>query len=222
MKKIIFLLVATLLLFSAPIIPNKAFAESVSDNLVLQMLNETYTDSKVEINVRLVTNTGFTGMTLELNFNREVFKYVGYQEVTKLTNVDFTPPGPNINSTSPVRFLWESRTANNNKETGILLKLTFNLYANSKSGSYEIGFKCKDGDITYNDTKTASRTKSAIIIPAVVKIAENKIAEVTEGSTTNVALIIGIVSIGITATAVTIFTVIRIKRKKGKKNWLKI
>ena len=68
MKKIIGIFILILLLFSITTPVNIVFASELSDSIIMR-LTETHSNSDIEITVKLVTNTGVSGMTLELVYN---------------------------------------------------------------------------------------------------------------------------------------------------------
>ena len=226
MKKIIGLLVAViLLLLSVSTTAGTVFAASLSDRLIIQ-LTETHTESQIDINVKLVTNTGVSGMTLELLYNQNVFEFNGYDRGTALENLDLISTDLSVDPTLPVKFNWLTQNVSNDFSTGTILTIHFNLKPNSSSGEYEIGFKYNTGDIIYIDNYH-TQSKSAIISKAVVNISENKITDtkIVEASThgdTNWFLIIGVSAIAISIVTATTLIIMKNKRKKRKKNWLEI
>ena len=225
MKKIICLFVAVLLLFSIAMPTNTVFAASLSDSLIMR-LTETHTESQIDINVKLVKNTGVSGMTLELFYNKDVLEYSGYERGTALDSLDLISTNLDNNSTLPIKFNWYSQNVENDFSTGNILKLHFTLRPDAPSGEYEIGFKFNDGDIMYIENSNTN-TKSAIIDKAVVNIADNKISdtEIVEDSKGGMSaiLIIGIVAVAVSAVVATIVVIFKIKKEKArKKNWLEI
>ena len=226
MKRIIGIFILILLLFSIATPVNIVFASELSDSIIMR-LTETHSNSDIEITVKLVTNTGVSGMTLELVYNKNVFEYAGYEKGSALENLDLISTNASADSTLPIKFNWYNQNLYNDFSTGNILKLHFTLKPNALSGEYEIGFKYDDGDIMYIENSNIS-SKSAIISKAIVNVSENKIAEtqIVEGSNesqTNILLILGIVTFSISVVAVTTLFVIKIKKEKArKKNWLKI
>ena len=226
MKKNIVLLFA-ILFFCAFFIPiGDVSASSLADNIILQ-LTETHTDSQININVRLVANSGLSAMTLELVYNDQVFEYNGYEKGEALDALDLISTDLVSNPDAPVKFNWFSQEVQNDFSTGRILQLRFDLKENSSAGEYEIGFKYNNGDIVYilNGNPTS---KSAVISKAVVSVDGNKITktEIVEQAekNNNVVLVLGIVFISV-ALIGTVATVLIIKIRKGKrkdKNWVKI
>ena len=230
MRRVVRLLVAIMLLFSFYTSANNVFATSLSDSIILQ-LTETHTENQIDIDVKLVTNTGISAMTLELVYNKDVFEYNGYEKSSgtgaALENLDLIVTDLSNDATLPVKFNWLNQNVYNDFTTGNILKLHFKLKSNIPSGNYKIGFKYDDGDIVYIQNNNPN-SKSAIISKAVVSVAENKITKTeiveTEAKDINALLIVGIVLAGSAAVAATIFVSIKkIKKQKRKnKNWVKI
>lgn len=198
---------------------------SLSDSVVLQ-LTETHTDSQIDINVKLFTNTGISSMTLELYYNRSIFEYNNYDRGTALSDFDLMVTDLSQDPTLPIKFNWFNQDVENDFSKGSILRIHFNLKSNCPSGQYEIGFI--NSDATYIDNGNPYR-KSAIASKAVIDIAKNKISEteivdgpISEGVSSTL-LVVGIVVAVISASvAVTLILVKRKNRKGRKKDWLKI
>lgn len=228
MKKIIGVFVAVFLLISISVPANIVFASSLSDSIILR-LAETHTDSQIDISVKLVTNTGISAMTLELVYNKNVFEYNGYDKGTALDDLDLITTNLSDDASLPVKFNWFNQNAENDFSTGNLLQLHFTLKPNTPSGEYEIGFRYKDGDITYISNANPN-SKSAIISKAAINVSENKIkeTEIIEASANKdnnigvLLIIIGAVAFTISVIVATVFAIKIKKKKRGRKNWLKI
>ncbi|MBO7527806.1 MAG: hypothetical protein J6T74_07965 [Clostridia bacterium] len=232
MKKIIGLFVAVLLLFSMP--KFVAYASDLSDSIILQ-LTEAHTDNQIDINVNMITNTGILDMVLELDYDKSIFTFTGYEQkpgfalVSNFSELISTPLSSE--RTSPIRFSWLNKTQSNDFSTGNLLKLHFTLNQDVSAGEYKIGFRC-DGNnsyVTYADNNVQSGLlKSAVISRAVVRVDEKKITktQIVESAEENnkLPLILGIVLIGLALIIVSVvLTVLKIrKRKRKNKNWVKI
>ena len=74
MKKIFGLLIALAIMFSFAYPIKTVYAESISDNLIIQ-LSETHTETELDIRVNLVSNTGVSAITLELDYNKNIFTF---------------------------------------------------------------------------------------------------------------------------------------------------
>ena len=232
MKKFVGLIFVTLLMFSFLTPANIVNASNLSDSIVLQ-LTETHTDSQIDINVKLVTNTGISDMLLELDYNKNIFEFVSYDRGTALNNnfdLDVTPL--TSERTLPIRLYWLNQNVYNDFSTGNLLKLHFNLRSDITSGDYEIGFNYNNSKINYINNGIHN-LKSAIVSKAVVKISDSKITEteITQAQPINqkknsvdIILILGSVLFAVSVvTTVTIIIVVRIKKKKRKREkWLEI
>lgn len=228
MRKIIMTFVVACLLLSLSVSVGTTFAASLSDSLILQ-LTETHTEDQIDVNVRLVTNSGITGMTLELVYNRSIFEYNGYERGSALGNLDLISTGSSAEVSSPIKFNWMSQSVRNDFSEGNILKIHLKLKPNAQSGKYEVGFNYDNGDITYVDNTNNLSSKSAIISKAVIDVTESKISgteiveeQVVDNSKIDSLLILGVVVFVATAATATTLIVIRKKRKERKKNWLKI
>ena len=228
MKKVVVILVLLLLLFSVHIPTHTIYAASLSDNIIIQ-LTETHTNDQIDINVKLVTNTGISAMTLELEYNKNVFEYYGYERGAALSELDLMSTDLSSDASLPVRFNWFNQNLNstqNDFSTGNMLQLHFTLKPNSPTGEYKIGFRYNRGDIVYID-KNNPNPKSAIISKVAINIEKDKIIDTeiieTQPNDNNVFLIVGITVFAVSACVATALVVIkRIKVKKGKENWLEI
>ena len=227
MKKIIGIITFVLFLFF--FMPNGiVHAGKLSDSIVIQMV-EYHNDSQIDIDVKLITNPGISGMTLELVYDKEIFNYLSPEQGPALREMDFMTTDLSNNPDLPIRFNWFNldRSKENVFSTGTILILHFALKEDCPSGEYKIGFKYSEGDIVYiNGNNLAS--KSAIISQAVVIISDNKISdtEIVDGVEEKkndfwIAGIVTIVSVPIVAVA-TLIIVKKIKRKRKSKNWVKI
>lgn len=200
---------------------------SLSDSVVIQ-LTETHTDNQIDINVRLITNTGILGMTLELQYRKDIFEFKGYERGSALSNLDLISTDLSSDTTLPIRFNWFNNDSYNDFTQGTILKLHFTLKQNISRGGYEIGFKYNQGDITYIENGNAN-SKSAIISKAVVNVSENKISktEIVEDSNDNSSSswiwILGISLLVCSILVAAVLIVLKKRNAKGRKqNWLEI
>ena len=225
MKKGIGIIIAILILITI-FTPAIVHADGLKDSIYLQ-LTESHTDSQVDINVKLVTNTGISGMTLELVYDKEIFEYKGYDPGTTLSEMDLVVTDLTTNPDLPVKFNWFSQNLENVFSEGIILKLHFNLKPDSPNGDYNIGFKFNNGDIVYTDNNGVSAAKSAVIKQAVVGVSENKITEADEAEekdNNKTLVVVGIVT-GVSVPIIVLAAILiikKIKKKREKKNWVKI
>ena len=229
MKRNIGIMIITIMLLFSLFMPiGNVYAASLSDSIILQ-LTETHTESQIDINVKLVTNTGLSSMTLELVYDKEVFEYQGYEKGTALSELDLMSTDLSRNKDLPVKFNWFNQNVENDFSTGNILKLHFNLKSNIASGDYKIGFKYNNGDIVYVENKNPA-SKSAIISQAVISVSHNKITkteiveeanDVDSPSNTWIVVVAVAAFVGV-ATVATIITIKAIRRKRKNKNWVKI
>ena len=228
MKKLLVLAVlVALFLLIAPVA--KVNAASLSDNVVIRLAGN-HSESRIEINVNMLTNTGVSAMTLELVYDKTVFEFEYYERGSALEELDLISTDLSADPSLPVKFNWMSQNVENDFSTGTMLRLYFKLKEGVPAGRYEIGFKSNDkGDVVYIENDTPN-SKSAIIAKAVVNIAENKITEIEIESdqsqeTPNLALLITSISLAVVAIgALVTILIVRKKRdeRRRKENWLKI
>ncbi len=226
MKKIVVFVITCLILIVGIAPVSVAFAANLSDSIVLH-LTATHTDNQVVINVNMITNTGISGMTLELTYDRNVFEFDGYAQGQAL-DMDLISTDLSEDPTLPIRFNWLKQNSDigNDFSTGNILRLYFTLKSDCQGGSYEIGLKNVETVYIKNNNPTL---KSAIIDKAVINIAENKITEIEikEAETTggaNLGLIIGAAVFAVAAVSAAV-AVLVVKIRKGnrrRKSWLKL
>lgn len=230
MKKIITLIAICFVLFVGFLPTSKVCAANLSESIVLR-LTEEHTDNKIDIDVNLITNTGITGMTLELSYDKDVFSFDGFEEGVKLGDMDLVSSGEKVDSQRGEAFNWMSQNVENVFTTGKILRLHFTLKDGVTAGKYEIGFKNgKEGDVTYvlNNNPVS---KTAITSKAVVNVGENGISEIEikndeqDNNASDGALpwIIGgaVLALG-GGTAVTVILIKRAKKNRRSKNWVKL
>ena len=227
-KRLSFLFLIVLAILCCFPTPIKTVRADSSDSLVILLL-ENHSENEIDIDVKMVTNTGVSGMTLELQFNRKVFEYVGYERGEALAELDLMATNLSVDNTLPVKFNWFRNGGDfkNDVSTGIILKLRFRLRDGAKSGKYDIAFKYGTGDISYVENENVA-SKSAIISKAVVTISNNNIsgAEIVEDVNQSGISGLLIASIVVASLAIVAFAVLIsikiIRKKRGDNNWSKI
>ena len=201
-------------------------AASLHDSLVMN-LTERHTESNIDINLNMITNTGVSAMTLELVYNRNIFQFEGHEKGAALNGLDFIATDLSEDETLPIKFNWFSNDLKNNFTKGIILKLHFSLKPNIPAGQYEIGFRYNNGDIICIEN-SSNFSKSAIIGKAVIDIEEEKIAGteiVSDNQEENTYLIVGIVASVVAISAIStlyILKTIKKKRKRRREKWSEI
>ena len=228
MKRIFpYVLTAFLLISSCFTSPTKkAFATSISDNSVIILSGKVNEQNKVVIEANLKVNTGISGMTLELSYNKTAMV---------LTNVVL---GSALSSLNPVTtntstsqgyaiypFVFNYSGQENDFTTGKLFILTFDLYQTVENGNYVVSLKYKKNrDVNYYDDKNDVKTKNLYIDNAEIQIRDNSVAQISSISgdeqTTNWIIIIGII---LSSTAVVaIGTLVALKLIKKRRNWKRL
>lgn len=227
MKKLLWLLIVLLVMVPTTLSKNEVYAASLSDSVIIQ-LTESHTDKQIDIKAKLISNSGISGMTLELMYDREIFDYVGYDAGQALSELDLMTTDLSSNASLPVRFNWFSQNIINDTSTGNFLTVHLKLRDNAKSGKYEVKFRYGNGDISYIAEDGVPHSKKAIISKASIKINENGISNATIVEenpiidTSTLILIIGISAISLSATVATIVIIKLKKSNKRKKDWLEI
>ncbi len=228
MKRLSFMVLivmASIFCFSTSL--RAVYADVSSDSLIMALVAN-HDQNQIEIDVKMIKNTGVSAMTLELDYGKDVFEFVGYEKGTALDKLDLMSTGPNTDETSSIKFNWFSVGNEFNDESiGTVLKLKFMLKDGVQSGKYSIGFKHNGGDIAYIENGNVV-SKNAIISKVLISIAENTISgtetvDDTNQGGTNGWFIVGIVATSVAVAAfASVLTVKIIKKRRGKGNWSKI
>lgn len=203
-------------------------AEVSSDSLIMALVAN-HDRNRIDIDVNMVKNTGVSGMTLELDYSKDVFEFIGYEKGAALDKLDLMSTNLDDDNSLPVKFNWfgNSGEIKNDESVGTVLKLGFVLKQGVKSGKYSIGFKHNDGDIVYVENGNAV-SKNALISKVLIGVAENAISETEIIDEANQSGMSGWLIAGIAASsaAVVMFAVLLavkiFRNKRGKGNWSKI
>ena len=227
MKRLLVFLIAVFLSFAVVFPQSAAYAANLSDSVVLQMTG-TYSDDEIVINVNLITNTGVSAMTLELEYDRNVFDFIRYEKGQALDSLDLMSTNLSEDPTLPVKFNWFNQTSDvgNDFSTGNLLRLHFTLKADAPAGKYEIGFKSDpQGEAVYVSNGNAY-SKTAIVANAVINVSENKVTEIetkTAETPVNWLLIGGIAFAALALGGIITVLILKLRKAHGRnKNWLKL
>ena len=223
MKRIIniFIIILALCIFSAPV-SMTAFASSLSDNAVITLSGK-ITEKEIVVEANLRQNTGINGMTAEISYDTSAMTLKNVVRGTALsalnymtTNVE-TEKGYGI---TPFKINWSGD--DNDASTGLLVTMYFTVNETATDGAYTITLKIDRDSVTYIDGGV--KTKSALVDNAKVSIKGNSAETIViePAATDNTSTIILIVSLSVATVAIVIFTVLLIKRLKGKKAWTKI
>ena len=128
-------------------------------------------NDQVSVNANMVVNTGFNGMVLTLDYDRNALEFIGFekQDVFSLlqfdtTNVD-TEKGYSVEN-----FTFYYEHTENTYETGLFLKLNFKIKASTNPGVYHVTFKLGNTDATYLNGSNGTRYTMIEIIEARIPV----------------------------------------------------
>jgi len=105
-------------------------------SLEANFVDETHEDVVVIANI--VRNTGFNGLVLTLQYDKDVFTFEGFDRLNVLSLMQFDTTNIDNLSIDNFKFYYESAT--NNYETGNFLKLYFKVKPNVPDDTYNISF----------------------------------------------------------------------------------
>jgi len=91
----------------------------------------------VSINAKILENTGFNGLVLTLNYDKEALIFDHFEQLETLSSMQFEWTGSEKESDN-FKFYYES--AENTYETGEFLKLYFRLKENIEDATYNVWF----------------------------------------------------------------------------------
>ena len=141
MKKRLFsLMLAVLFVLTA--VPITSFADESQEDtdnpymtrFTVDTVNIGNDDETVQINIRVDVNNGFAGMTYQLVYDSNVLSLKKQPTLGDIDGFDFVP-GP---LDGDGRHIGQLFSAQNVKDTGILLTYTFSINPDAKTGTYEI------------------------------------------------------------------------------------
>ncbi len=230
MKRFYFVFFAMMLSFFCAIAPISAASAEISADSLIMTLAESHDEDEINVDLKMVTNTGVYAMALELVYDKNVFEYLGYERGEALEKLDLMQTDLSKDKTLPVKFSWlvTGRQMENDDSVGVILKLKFALKQGAKRGKYSIGFKYNDGNIAYIANGNVVK-KSAIIGSKVSvsvaghEISDTEIVENTNQEDGNGWLIAGIAVASAAVIAIVTILIIRtIKKKRGTGNWSEI
>lgn len=105
-------------------------------SLEANFVDESHEDVVVIANI--VRNTGFNGLVLTLQYDKDVFTFEGFDRLNVLSLMQFDTTNIDNLSIDNFKFYYESAT--NNYETGNFLKLYFKVKPNVPDDTYNISF----------------------------------------------------------------------------------
>ena len=226
MKKIlVYLLLIFVLIsccFASP--SQKAFAASMSDNAVIILSGNVNQENKLVIQANLTVNTGISGMTLELSYDKNAMVLSNVEIGSALSSLE--PITTNTQTSegfaiTPFKFNYLGQE--NDFSTGNLFTLTFDLQENVKDGNYVVSLKYeKNSDVSYYDID-GIKTKNLYIDKAEVQIKNNSVEQVVsiadDSQKSKTLIVVLIVAIPL---AVGSIVFVAIKFLKRQRNWEKL
>ncbi len=136
MKKIFAVILIISILFSFQIVS----ANSI--NLIVESKTATYGD-EVAIDILLNNNTGIIAALLQLEYDSSRLKLTDVKDGKLLQGATFNPDYNKI----PYTMLWNSATATNFTDDGILATLTFNVLETAPNGEAQIKLSYNENDV---------------------------------------------------------------------------
>lgn len=224
MKKVLklIILILSLCLISIPA-SMTVFAASLSDNAVITLSGE-ITEHEVVVKANLRQNTGINGMTVEISYNTSAMTLTNVERGSALPLLDYMTTNVETEkgyAITPFKINWSGDE--NDNSTGVLVTMHFTVNETANDGEYAVTLITDKESITYIDGGV--KTKSALIDGVRITIkgssAETIVPDTTP-NTNNTSPIILIISLSVAAVAIVTFTVLLMKRLKGKKAWTKI
>jgi hypothetical protein len=224
----IILTIITLLSFLVVVPIRKAYAANIEDNSVIVLSGKVNNQNELIIDANLTSNTGISGMTLELSYDNKVMT---------LSNISF---GPALSSLDPITTNTKTSEGyaitpfkinyfgqENDYTKGLLFTLTFNLSNKIENGSYKVSLVySKNQDVNYYDENGEARTKNLYIDNLEIQFKNNEVSDIItiqsddkpKGNKT--LLIVLIVSLSTLVTGSIVFVAFKLLKKK--RNWKKI
>jgi len=200
---------------------DKAFASSISDNSVITLSGSVNQQNELVVQANLTVNTGISGMTLELIYDKTALDLSNVVLGSALASLDPIYTG---SETSAKSFKFNYLGKENDFSTGRLFTLTFELNDGVKDGNYVVSLRyTKDKDVTYYDRNLDVKTKNLYIDNAEIAVKDSSIIQVTTINSDKSSSIIWIVliAIGVCAVVVTgVLVVLKLLTKR--KDWKKI
>jgi hypothetical protein len=226
MKRVfVFMLLAFCIISSGFTYPQMVFAESISDNSVIILSGKVIDEDTIEIKANLTVNTGISGMTLELVYDKKALT---------LNNVVF---GKALSSLEPITtntktnegfsitpFIFNYFGKENDFTKGNLFTLEFKVKSNITDGNYKVALKYnKNKDVTYYDGNNDVKTKNLYIDNTEIEIKDNSVVKISSikdnEKNSKIFFIVCIVLSSIMSVTSIILIVVLSKRKR---NWKRL
>lgn len=123
----------------------------------------------VTVRANMVSNTGFNGMVLTLDYDRTAFEFLGFRKKETFATLQFdTTNTENGYDAENFKFYYEH--SENTYETGEFLEMTFAIKNGSDVGVYGITFTLGNTDATYINGANGIRYTMIEVIDAQVPV----------------------------------------------------
>lgn len=205
-------------------VPTAAFAEKLSDSLILRLQAGEIVDNRVEITASLEKNSGVTGMTLSLHYDKTALKLVEAVDGEALANMSKVHSGKNLKPTEDYKINYTWRYYENDYSKGVLLTFVFEINEGAADGTYEFSLTAPKKGVEYleestflyknlvSDTATITLKGNQTVVEVVPGV-DDVVDEPTTPQNTKILQILIPVTVG--AILLVVLTVILVL-KKGK------
>lgn len=226
MKRILSFMFLSLVMFFFVASPKQmTYAVNLNENAVIILSGNINEKRELVIDANLTTNSGISGMTLELVYNKNVMTLTNVKFGTALASLEPITTNTNTElgySITPFKINYLGKE--NDYSTGKLFTLIFELDDTIGDGNYRISLKYrKNLDVNYIDTNGELKTKNLYIDNAEVEIKDNAVMQITsvrdseENSKTWIVILC--VSVGVIAVGTIVTVVILLKKRR---NWKRL
>lgn len=224
MKRKLMLVILSFLLMIIFVAPpkQKTYAVNLNENAVIILSGNINEKRELVIDANLTTNSGISGMTLELVYNKNVMTLTNVKFGTALASLEPITTNTNTElgySITPFKINYLGKE--NDYSTGKLFTLVFELDDTISDGNYRISLKYrKNQDVNYIDTNGELKTKNLYIDNAEVEIKDNsvmQIVSVRDEEKSKTWIVILCVSVGVVAVGTTTAIILLKKRRNWKR-----
>ena len=141
-KKILasFIAVCMFIIVFCPLFITSAAVINKSE-IIISTVSAKPGDKEVIVPIEMNENPGIMALTLSITYDSNVLEYVGYSK-GKVVNDYMLKAHPDKNV---IRFV--SGMFSESKESGLLIKLKFNVKSDAKVGTSKVNIECSKGDI---------------------------------------------------------------------------
>ena len=227
MKRISILMLSVLMMFFcfAPKL-QKTYAATITDNSIIILTGKVNEENELVIVANLSMNTGISGMTLELVYDKSAMTLTNVVLGTALSSLNpITTNTKTEEGYSITPFKFNYMGSENDFSGGKLFTLTFRLNENINDGIYRVSLKyVKNQDVYYVDNGVL-KTKNIYIDSAEIEIKSNSVMNIKSvryeepTEKTNIWPIVIYISLAVIAVSGIVVAVVLLK---GKRNWKRL